>query len=223
MKKRYKKTIVVSLIIGQLLAVAGCSSAGRLEEAAKKAGKQEELQKSKVITYEKQVNNWEEHYDLYEKTVEDAVDEMEKEGVVTGSLDVVIKESYDNPDELATYSSKVLFDFYKGGVKPEQYLAFINKHGSKDMRENTLTGDAKEDLELVNAIQKAVIPQAINYSNYEISRAEINENGTEATFYRKIKLGNGTFVFFQTLLRKENGVWLYETDEPNVPVNFIAK
>ena len=223
MKKKYKKVIVLLVIVVQLLIVTGCSNGGRLEEAAKKAEKVETEQKSQEYSYEKQVEKWESHYELYERTVEESVAEMEKEGVVTNSTDVVVKESYEDPNELATYTSKVLFDFYKGVVKPEQYLAFINKYGSKEMRKNVMTGEPEEDLDLVNAIQEAIVPQAINYASYEISKVELNEKETEAIFYRKIQLGNGTLIFFQTLLRKENGVWLYETDEPNVPVDFVAK
>jgi hypothetical protein len=220
MPVKYKKVIALSLVAGQLLMGAGCSSGERLEQAAQKAEEQNQGSMKKK-TDKEMMKAWEEYYSKYNKSVEEAVKENPKEDAVSGSTAIVIKDRYDNPDELAAYVSKVLFDFYKGVLKPEQYLVFINKYGSKEMKEQFLTGDSKEDVELVNSIQKAILEQGMDYLKYEISRCEVNEDGTQAIFYRKIQISNGTFAYFQTVLKKENGVWYYDNDEPNIPVEFV--
>lgn len=223
MKKKYKRMLALSLIASQVLVVSACSSGGRLEKAAEKAAEQEEQTKAKEVTYEEQLERWEKHYDQYEVSVEDAVEALEKEEVLTGSNSVVVKDSYNNPDELATYVGKVLFDFYKGEMTPEQYLTFINKFGSEDMKANNLTGNPEDDVEIVKAIQEASATQTINYAKYEISGAVIDESGDEALVYRRIQLANGTFHFFKTVLKKEEGNWYFDSDDASNPVNFVAK
>lgn len=218
-----KKLIKISLLaVSATLILSACSSSRLLNSAEKvEEGNNKETVEERVEReYKEQIAKWEKDYVKFDKTVDEAVDEVEKEVVGEKvNIGLVMKDKYTDPREMAKFTSEMLFKFTNGDLTPQEYIEFIKNYGSATMLESTLTLNADKDLALITTIQNRILDAGIKYSNYELSTP--NVVGNEITFYRKMVTTDGKEAYFKTKLIKNNdGILFYEMDDMSYPVQF---
>jgi hypothetical protein len=225
MKKPFKKAMIGTLLVSLTVALTGCGGAERLvqtaEEVAKNNSQNEEQEKGRQEkTYKEKVEEWKKMYSKYgEQTREETLKQIDKKNVGPANTEeIVVKDAYTDPDELARFASDLLFNYYRGDIHAEDYVVFLEKYGSSDIKKQLLTGKHDEDVKLMASVQSKIRDQGIDYVTYEISKARVE--GNKAEFYRKMTASNGLQAFYRTELIKENGHWYFHNDEPSVPVAF---
>lgn len=224
MKKPFKKALVSALIVSATITLTACGGADRLVKEVEKVTEQnaqnQDLEKKKQdSSYEEKVKEWEEMYSGHEQSREETLGQVVKKSVgPVNNEPIVVKDVYTNPDDLARFASDILFNFYRGDIGAEDYVIFLEQYGSKQVKGESLTGDHKEDVKLMDSIQSRIRDEGIEYASYEVSKVKME--GKIAVFYRKLNTSTGLQAFFKTTLIKEDGHWYFHNDEPSVPVAF---
>lgn len=225
MKKPLKKAFISSLLVTAALTLTACGGADRLvkqagEVSEKNAKERDLVQEQQDKSYEQKVKEWEKMYAEYdEQTREETLEYIEKRPVgPVNDEPIVFKEVYTDPDELARFASDLLYNFYRGDIKANDYVVFLENYGSENAKELLLIGKHDEDVKLMNSIQSRIRDQGIEYASYEVSKVQIE--GKKGVFYRKLTTSTGLQAFYRTELIKEDGNWYFHNDELSEPVGF---
>ncbi|WP_121616774.1 hypothetical protein [Virgibacillus halodenitrificans] len=225
MKKPLKKALIGSLLVSTTITLSACGGANRLveeaEEVTEKNTNEIEVEtEQQDKNYEEKVKQWGEMYAEYgEQSREETLEHIEKESVgPVNEEPIIVKESYTDPDELASFASDILFNFYRGDTHANDYVVFIENYGSEESHEMFLTGKHKEDVKLMSSVQSRIREQGIEYSSYQVSK--VQKEGNIGVFYRKLTTSTGLQEFYRTELIKEDGHWYFHNDGLSEPVAF---
>lgn len=220
--KKKRLLILSAVAVSATLLLSACGSNVLFESAEKVEKKTEKVEKETVLEkeYQEQINQWKEMYANPEQSVEDALDDLEKEKVgETVNVELIERDAYTVPHEMAKFVSQTLFDFSNGTMSPEDYVAFLTKYASSNMLEMTLTLEQQNDIELMKMIQQNIIDSGVKYESYSFSTPKI-VNDT-VTFHRKMVTTDGRTAYHITELTKlDNGVLLFNSDDMSMPVEF---
>ncbi|MEX3623667.1 hypothetical protein [Viridibacillus arvi] len=218
-----KKLALATMVITSALALSACGGVDRMLKAVDEnteAKKQITPEEQAERDYKEQVAQWNEMYSKNDKTVEEYVGEIKKEKVGDSiKAQVVLKDSYTKPIELAKYTSDILFKFTSGKITGEEYVTFIETYGSPVAKEMYLTHDGHdEDVNLMNTVQSNILNVDIKYTGYEFSTPNVVRD--EVTFYRKLIAANGKEQYYKTTLIKIDGKLYFQSDDLSIPVEF---
>lgn len=216
-----KKLTISAFIITTAIALGACGGVSQMVNTAEKTNSSpSNVKEDTNQDYKEKVEKWKKMYSKSDKTVEESVAEIKRESVgKKNTKPVVVKDSYTNVDEMAKFTSDMLFKFYKGQIKGDDFVVFTENYGSAMAKETYLTGKShKEDVEIMNSIQKDIVDSGSEFKSYEISTAIVDKD--IATFYRKLIATNGLEGYYQTTLIKVDGKWYFRSDNLNVPVSF---
>ncbi|WP_157076603.1 hypothetical protein [Sutcliffiella cohnii] len=211
-----KRNFLVGLMLVVLL--TGCLNDRIVQEAKNKNQSKEESSNEELVP---QSSDEEEKVDEITKTIEEALEEIEKDKrtIIPGEFE--IKDKYDDETEFAGFVSEQLFKFYNLDLSPKAYYEFLIKHGSTRMKEELeVLNNEIDGIAFLTNIQGLMKDRELAGSHYEITEVELNGGKSEAHFYRKV-MAYGNASYYITTIVKENGVWKYLEDSPSPPFDEI--
>lgn len=202
--------------------LAGCmeddlvKNAKEMEKEYKEQIKAEEKENQKVNDKQNEILE-----DL-KRPLDQVVSENEYDSVeLNDSKDINIKNSYENIDQFALYTAKVLYDFYASNISSEVFYEFLKNYSSKRFQAETLS-DKKNAIMIYENVQSIIQEQSINRESYIITKATLNKSKKEGYFYRKVSTDDGDEYYVTTLVL-EDGSWKYDSDEPSIPFEIEDK
>lgn len=208
------KIIVISSLLMLSISLYGCAQDSLVKEAQKteQENKQKLEEKNRNVAA---VSKKEETiYKKMEKPIDEVIkeDNLDKEKVI--DKNVLKKDEFTDPKEMAKYTGVILNKFYSLQITPQEFYDFIQLYGSKDAIKAL---PQKEDaLNVLSVIQSQFKDQGIDYKDYVITDVTLNKMKDEAYFYRKSITKSGKIYNITTLV-KENGIWKYQEDSPSPP------
>lgn len=127
------------------------------------------------------------------------------------------KDAFDSEQEFAQYLSNLFFLYHTGQVEPELFYERVKPH----LHENFLEmlpkeeSDRKETFEILQLTFMQYLPAPI--VSYELTEPAYLERVEEATFYRKYVTKDHDPIYYQTVIKKEDGHWQLFDDSPAPP------
>lgn len=218
------KVLLTSVAVISVVFASGCSSS-RLDSSvdeAKKEAKQEKA-KDKNLTYDEQIQEWKNKYEKQAVDVDKVLKENPyKEVRKYGKLDFEVRDSYKDPQEFANFAARTQYRYYRGEIKPEDYLNFVYDYGSSYLKKNLGTGNVDDDLEAVKNLQKLINPTALDYADFELSEVSYSEEDPNIAYvYRKVYTVTGAEKYFKiTLHKSKDDTWLLGDEEASPPIKF---
>lgn len=161
-----------------------------------------------------------------EKKQEEILKELEKpidEVISNNELDQVdllslsnfqVKDSYENPSELAIHAGETLFRFYKGDMDPEEFYQFLMKYGSESMRADLQ--DKENSILIFENVQSLYREKNPGIDSFVITTPILSGTKKEAYFYRKVVSKTSEEFNISTLVL-EDGAWKFKEDSPSPP------
>lgn len=204
---------IIPVMLSASMILVACSNS-KFEEEAKRVEQvkiKNEKQAAEKLTDE-------EKYEIYkgmEKPLDDVIKENDLDVLQeVSSIEVEIKDTYEDPIEFSKYASQILYNYYISQIKPEEYYRFLLQHGSERVK-----ADLPSEVDAVaifTSIQDSFKKQNITGDAYTLTNVDFNRMKREGNFYRKLLTTNGE-EYFMTIIKKENGVWKFEDDSPAPP------
>lgn len=220
--KKKKLFIGTASIALSAIVLSACGSNTLLDAADKteKVNDSKPTEERVETEFKQQVKEWEDYYSQIDEDIEEKVEEVGREKVGdTINAELVVKDNYTDPIEMAKYTSEMLFTFSNGSLSPKEYVGFLTKYASPNFLESTLTHNDKDDVALMKVIQENIIDSGTKYVSYTFSTP--NVVGDKVTFYRKMVTDDGREAFFiTTLVKLPDGNLKFESDDNYVPVDF---
>lgn len=218
------KIYLLLTISTTVLLITGCKE-NRLDQSAEetKSSVYEDKKNNQELPYDEQVKEWQKQYENMGDDVKEILEENPyKEVRKYGSLEFEVRESYNAPQEFGNFVAQTLYKFYRGQIKPEDYLNFVYDYGSTYLKKNTTTGNVNDDLELVKNLQKLMEPNARDFADYELSEVTYSEEDPNIAYiYRRMYTVTGAEKYFLITLHKgKDDTWLLAEEEASPPVKF---
>ncbi|MGF9975507.1 hypothetical protein [Viridibacillus arvi] len=125
------------------------------------------------------------------------------------------KAQFTEPNEFSQYIGNVLYLFHSSQIDGEKFYKQNKKYMSSYFIEQ-LPDSEKESINTFTEYQKMFKQQIKEpITTYQITDLTINERAKEAQFYRKYTLKSGKNIYYDTVLKEENGRWLLLDDRPS--------
>lgn len=208
------KIKVFSSLLLLSISLYGCAQDSLVKEAQKtdQENKQKLVEKNKK---EAAVSKKEETiYKKMKKPINEVIKENNLDTEKVIGKNVLKKDKYTDPKEMAKYTGMILNKFYSLQITPQEFYDFIHLYGSKDA--NKALPHKEDAISVLSVIQSQFKVQGIDYKDYILTDVTLNKMQNEAYFYRKSVSKSGEIYNITTLV-KEDGVWKYQEDSPSPP------
>lgn len=190
------------------LTLLGCNNP--LEKELEKINQHEAIESEET---ESEVNELVEFYDRIPHNNESLVQDQLRE--------LSISDDHTTPENFAAYVGDVLFDFYNRDLEPLKYIDFLYQHGSFRFQNDMLSGSKVEDIWMAKSVQQLLEDRKVKYLSMTLSELTQTSSG-DWYYYRKLERTDGQIEYYQTKIRKEDGLWKFESDEPSHPFELLS-
>lgn len=148
--------------------------------------------------------------------------ELESREEVTAQ-EPVDKEKYIDVNEFAQFISYYFYQYHTGEIKAEIFFDKLHPHFDKNLQ-NMLPDSVEDQKQTFDILQDKFLEQLPSpIVEYNLTNVVNQSRAEEASMFRRYKMENGEYIYYQSIFVFMDDQWLLYDDGPAPPYEVESK